>query len=95
MIQEIESKAYKKFKKGKSINDFILKQYCNMFKYTLECNSILPPICLKMPQMIVNTKSKTQNGQNGSGIKLKPTTLFDDQKKQDLFDFEEEISDQN
>jgi hypothetical protein len=48
-----------------------------------------------MPQMIVNTKSKSQNGGNSSGLKLKPKTLFDDQKKSDLFDFEEEISDQN
>jgi hypothetical protein len=46
-----------------------------------------------MPQMIVNTKSKSQNGGNSSGLKLKPKTLFDDQKKSDLFDFEEEISD--
>lgn len=64
-----------------------------MFKYTLECNSVLPPICLKMPQMIVNSKSKNHHGHNGSSTKLKPTTLFDDQKKSDLFDFEEEISD--
>ena len=49
LLSEIESKALKKFKKGKSINDFILKNYCNMFKYTLECNSVLPPISLKMP----------------------------------------------
>lgn len=66
-----------------------------MFKYTLECNSVLPPISLKMPQMIINNKSKDHNGQNASVNKLMPTTLFDDQKKSDLFDFEEEISDQN
>merc|ERR1719263_1657182 len=46
--------------------------------------------------MMVNNKTKKVSGNNGSGIKLKPTTLFDDQKKQDMFDLEEEeISDQN
>ena len=46
--------------------------------------------------MVVNHKSSDNKNLDNSEIKpLKPTTLFDDQKKEDLFDFEEEISESN
>lgn len=47
--QKIELKALKKFKAGKPIKGMLIQAYCKMFKYTFECNGILPPINLKLP----------------------------------------------
>ena len=57
-----------------------------MFKYTFECNGILPPINLKLPQMSTNHKSSTISSEKKV---LQPKQiLFDDTKKSDLFDCE-------
>ena len=66
-----------------------------MFKYTFECNGILPPINLKLPQMSISHKSSSISSEKKV---LQPKQiLFDDAKKSDLFDceFEDGISDQN
>lgn len=46
---KLELKASKNFKAGKPIRGMLIQAYCKMFKYTFECNGILPPINLKMP----------------------------------------------
>jgi len=37
----------------------LIQAYFKMFKYTFECNGILPPINLKLPQMSTSHKSST------------------------------------
>ena len=69
-----------------------MKEYCKLFKYALECTGKLPPVNLNQPQMAFKLKREKkpanlqQDQKRNSGPK---TVLFDDNKKQDLFDFEE------
>jgi len=56
-FQQLHSKAKKKLNSGKNPQKLLVKEYCKMFKYALECTGKLPPVNLKMPQMAFKSKS--------------------------------------
>ena len=54
LFYKVINKAKKKMKSakaGQSPENYLIKEYCKMFKYTLECTGKVPVINLKVPQM--------------------------------------------
>ena len=78
---------------GKSQNkkdpkEYLIKEYCKMFKYTFECTGKMPPVNLKRPQMVSKHFKTPDISQSDTDTK-KPLV-----KNLNLFDFtEEDISD--
>jgi hypothetical protein len=63
---QIHSKAQKKFNSGKDTHSLLVKEYCKMFKYTLECTGKLPPVNLKLPQMTLIIQKREVDTEDNS-----------------------------
>ena len=60
---KIQKKIVKITKKGQDISEtkrelqtYLFDKYCKIFKYTFECTGMLPPLKLKLPQIVLNKK---------------------------------------
>jgi hypothetical protein len=86
---KIINKAKKKHKSGRDAVSLLIKEHCKIFKYTLECTGMLPPVNLKMPQMILKPQKKSsssERSQNGANMKNKEKGKTRSELKTKLFE---------
>lgn len=99
-FKKILQRAETKHTAGKDPTKYLIKEYCKIFKYTLECTGKLPPINLKLPQMSLKGVERQSHLEEAISVdsrasltKLKnkglKTKLFDE--KTDMFDFGDDI----
>lgn len=91
-FKKILLRAQSKHTSGKDSRTYLIKEYCKIFKYTLECTGKMPPVNLKLPQMSLKSAQKSASIDGSETImkeKSLKTKLFDE--KTDMFDFGDDI----
>lgn len=75
--------AKTKLSKGKDVEEFLVVQYCKIFRYTLEITGKMPTVNLHIPQIVAKPLSDAEDSREQ--VKMKGRNLFGD-KSESLFD---------
>lgn len=68
-LQQIYKKTRKMVSKGgqdgeQQARSYLIERLCSQFKYTMECTGMVPPLQLKMPQIVIKSSKFSNNAKN-------------------------------